>query len=125
MDLAINPETLMIDGLPSGVLTADQFSRLVPPPCPVCGAAVRIDRIDVTFNAEEEARRGRSYIAGRWECPHDCDPRTGQRRHYSQSYDCAMGEDWLTCKCSCGDETIVAGNEEHAAWRAVHHPPGG
>jgi hypothetical protein len=79
MGLAIDPETLMISG-GDRVFTAGQFALLVPPPCPVCGATVDVDRIDVTLNAEEEARRGRSYIIGRWECPHHCDPRTGQRR---------------------------------------------
>ena len=122
-ELTISPKTLLIEGLPSGALTADQFGQLIPPPCPVCGATVRIDRIDVTLNAEEEARRGRSYIAGRWECPHDCDPRAGQRRHYGQSYGRGVGDPGVTCKCSCGDETIAVSQEEHDAWRAVHHPP--
>jgi hypothetical protein len=119
-DLRINPETFMIDGLERRTFTAGEFARIEPPSCPVCGAKVSIDRIDVTFNAEEEARTGRSYIAGRWECPHDCDPRTGQRMHYSQSFETGMGWEGVKCMCSCGDETVTITTAESDAWRAVH-----
>src|SRR5437763_1889593 len=47
---------------------------------------VLIDRIDVTLNEAAEILHGRSYVAGRWECPHHCNPRTGQRMHYGQEF---------------------------------------
>lgn len=121
--LSIDPRTAQIGGLPAGAMTASEFAHLVPPDCPVCGAQVTIDRIDVTFSAEEEAKRGRQYIAGLWECPHGCDPLTGQRVHYSQSYRTGMSFEGTECTCTCGDVTVVLIKAEADAWQAVHRRP--
>jgi hypothetical protein len=121
--LTVNPETLLIDGLERRTFTAAEFARTVPPDCPVCGAQVTIDRIDVTLNEEDHRQRGRSYIAGMWECPHHCDPRTGQRMHYSQSYESGVAQDGMTCVCSCGDEQVTVTADEFIAWKQVHHRP--
>jgi hypothetical protein len=118
--LSINPQTAQIDGLPAGGMTADEFARLVPPSCPVCGAQVVVDRVDITWDAEEEARLGRQYIAGRWECPHGCNPLTGQRRHYGQSYRTGKGFEGTECTCTCGDVTIILTKAEADAWQEVH-----
>lgn len=53
-------------------VTGEQWRKMVWPPCPKCGETVIVDRQDVT-TAEQVVRR---YIAGRWECPNECDPRT-------------------------------------------------
>lgn len=122
-EITINPETLLLDGLEDRPLTADEFAQIRPPACPVCGTTVTIDRIDITLNAEELARQGRTYIAGRWECPRGCNPRTGQRMHYSQSASRSMGAPGVTLTCSCGDETVALDQAEMDAWRAEHRAP--
>ena len=118
----INPETLLIEGLEHRTFTAEQFARIEPPACPVCGATVEIDRIDVTFNAEEEARQGRNYIPGMWRCPHNCNPRTGQRMHYSQSVSSGIGSGY-SLECSCGFSQQGLTGDELAALRQEHAPP--
>lgn len=111
----------MIEGSGQETFTAEEFARIVPPACPVCGATVSVNRIDVTLNAEEEALRGRTYMMGRWNCPHGCDPRTGTRRHYGQSCKTDAGRDVTECTCTCGDVTLVQNMAEFAAWHDEHH----
>lgn len=118
MRVRIDPATLMIDGVEGRTFTADEFAALVPPDCPVCGTQVRIDQINVTFSAEEEAAHGRSYIAGMWDCPHGCNPRTGERMHFGQSFESRRGVPGVTCTCTCGDTTVVLSEAEGQAWRA-------
>lgn len=126
VQLTINPETLFLDGAPDGLLTGGQFAELAPPACPVCGAAVEVDRLDATPNEEYEAAHGRGYLVGMWHCPHDCNPRTGQRVHYGQQYSTGPGDAGTTCSCTCGDTTVVLSRAEWAAWQAVHRAaPGG
>ncbi len=117
--LTINLQTLMIDGLERRSFTAAEFAEIKPPACPVCGAEVTIQRIDVTLNAEDEAARGRTYIAGMWACPRDCNPRTGQRRHFSQS----VGRDMTGAffECSCGVKETGLTSAEVETLR-VEHP---
>jgi hypothetical protein len=119
--LTINPETLLIDGLERRAFTADEFARIAPPSCPVCGAQVTIDRIDVTLNEEDHRQHGRSYIAGMWECPRHCNPRTGQRMHLSQQAYYHPGGNRVAC--SCGDEQTGLATEDFIAWKQVHHHP--
>lgn len=121
--ITINPETLLLSGLPGNTLTADEFAQLEPPPCPVCGAAVQIDRVDVTFNEDDLRANGRTYIAGMWHCPRGCNPRTGQRMHYSQSAELSIGDPGIRARCSCGDEAVLLSQAEEDAWRAIHRPP--
>jgi hypothetical protein len=122
-DLTANPQTFGIDGLTRRVFTAGEFARIDPPRCPVCGAKVTIERIDITANEEDEARNGRTYIAGMWECPHGCDPRTGERRHYEQKV--SSGIDGLALECSCGFSQAYLTGTDLAALAAEHCPPGG
>jgi hypothetical protein len=105
--------------------TADEFAQLEWPPCPVCGGKLSVQRIDITMNADDEARNGRSYIAGLYECEHHCDLRTGQRVHYGQSFRSGGPDlgDGIECTCSCGDVRILARGEVRA-WQDVHQVPG-
>lgn len=90
--------------LPSGTFTAEQFARLDRPPCPVCGAPIDFERVDVTTSWHFEKTGEHQYIVGPWRCPHDCDPVKGERRHYSQSLIAGSTPDGPTFRCSCGFE---------------------
>jgi hypothetical protein len=96
------PKTVTIDGIdiPTGSFSAEEFAALVPPPCPVCGAPVDWYRVDVTLTMAEMLAHGRRFTVGRFRCPHDCNPRTGQRYHGAQK----MGQDFdgRQFECSCG-----------------------
>lgn len=64
----LDPDTLVIVTLPD-VPGPDRL-----PPCPVCGATIVQEIIDVS------TWDGPAYIEGRWECPNDCNPRDGDPR---------------------------------------------
>jgi len=85
---------------------------------------VLIDRIDVTLNEAAEVLHGRSYVAGRWECPHHCNPRTGQRMHYGQEFRTGASLAGTECACSCGDKTVVLDEAERAVWPPCISRPG-
>jgi hypothetical protein len=120
--LTIDPATLSLLPKFRDGLTTAEFAALVPPECPVCGEQVTVQRIDVTPDAEWHAQHGRLYIVGMWECPHHCDPRTGQRVHFGQSYRSSMAIGGVEATCSCGDVTVCAG-DELAVWQETHKPP--
>ena len=124
MKLTINPETHLIEGVTRDPLTGPQFAALQPPDCPVCHAMVNMDRIDVTPDADYHARYGNCYIVGLWTCPHGCDPRTGERMHYGQTYETSKSRIGTLARCSCGDETVISSQLEYDGWIAVHHPKG-
>lgn len=108
-----------------GGYSAAEFDAMPRPPCPVCGAEMDVQRIDVTANAEAELAHGRQYLAGLADCPHGCDQRTGERRHYQQQARRGPAIDGIELTCSCGaDPVIAATRDEGEAWAAVHHPPG-
>lgn len=44
--------------------------RTTPTRCPVCGALVDVDQVEVGLGGRKE------YRAGQWACPNGCDPRT-------------------------------------------------
>jgi hypothetical protein len=111
----------MIDELNHRAFTAGEFAAIEQPPCPVCGTPVEIERLDVTMNAEDERLNGRSCIAGMWSCPRDCDPRTGERRHYSQQF--AAGPDGMSFECSCGVKGEFLTGPELAAMLEQHKAP--
>jgi hypothetical protein len=117
--LTADPETLDIPELAHRSFTAGEFAAIEPPACPVCGAKVTIQRIEVTLNAEDEAANGRSYIAGMWECPRGCDPRTGRRRHFSQSFGLGLSGHFF--ECSCGMKETDLTGAELVALREEHH----
>ena len=49
--------------------TASEFARQVRPPCPVCGAEVRVYRVDVTtFGPDPEP----AFIPRDWQCLRGC-----------------------------------------------------
>lgn len=102
--------------------TAEEFARIERPPCPVCGAPAEIQRLDVTANAGEEARQGRSYIAGMPECPHGCDPLTGERRHDSHTIR-AHRDGGYTLECSCGGTAECPTFADLAAAARAHQMP--
>lgn len=52
-------------------VTAEEWNGIQWPPCPKCGATICVDRVDVTAVSDLL----RQYVAGRWECPNECDPR--------------------------------------------------
>ncbi len=52
-------------------VTAGEWNGIQWPPCPRCEATISVDRVDVTMFGQLL----RHYIAGRWECPNECDPR--------------------------------------------------
>jgi len=105
--------------------TAEQWAALTMPACPVCGATVRVDRIDVTANEADLAAGGRTYMAGLWECPHGCDPVAMTRRHYGQSARTSPAFDGIELSCTCGDTTAAGTAAEAAAWLDAHLPPDG
>lgn len=118
--LTVDPATHQIPELAARLFTAAEFALIKPPDCPVCGAPVTIQRIDVTWNAEEEALHGRTYIAGMWECPNYCNPVTGQRWH---DWTIVSGRDGARFRCLCGtDEEVTAdrANEMMALHQNVH-----
>ena len=99
-------------------MTAAEFARLEPQPCPVCGTTVDVEQVDVTPNPMYEALHGRLYIAGRWACPRDCDPETGRRYHGRFT----LHGDHMTAiyACSCGGEVRVHNQAEHDQFFADH-----
>lgn len=68
----INLKTLAVVLPVKRAVTGEQWREMVWPPCPKCGEAIDVDRIDVT----EFGQMVRHYIPGRWECPNECDPLT-------------------------------------------------
>jgi len=118
--LAIDPESLQLTGAERRGFTAGEFAAMEPPPCPVCGTPVIIDRIDVTENAEDEAANGRTYVPGMWRCPHDCDPRAGQRVHLNCTYGFDAGGAWF--ECSCGETGSGLRGEDFKSALAIHRP---
>jgi hypothetical protein len=67
----IDPDTLTLTG-PHRRFTAHEFNRQAWPPCPVCRTTTKVDRLDVPHLDNPEP----VYIAGHWECPRGCDPRS-------------------------------------------------
>lgn len=70
----INPQSLNVepvDGQPVGDFTAQEWDEQRWPDCPVCGARINVDRIDICTNTDPRHR----YICGAWECPNACDIR--------------------------------------------------
>ena len=70
----INPETLglePIEGKHPGTFTAQAFRAQEWPDCPVCGARIIVDDVDVRTAAD----RFPVFMMGAWRCPNDCDPR--------------------------------------------------
>lgn len=110
--------TRRVPTFPIEAMTAAEFAQLVPQPCPVCGTAVDVDRIDVTPNADYAADWGHVYIAGRWACPRGCDPETGKRYHggYARHAD-FEGPRFI---CSCGDVVYVHTQAECDQFFADH-----
>lgn len=100
--IQINPDTLRIEGVDGHERrSAAEMAALGRPPCPVCGTPVIIQHIDVTTNAADELRNGRSYVLGSWDCPRGCNPRTGERLHAShnsspEGYGCSCGASGLS-----------------------------
>lgn len=99
MSIGIGPETFELTGLDPSY-TAAGFAALEFPACPVCGAMITVDRVDVTLNAADEAANGRSFVAGLHECPRGCDWRTGERKHFSVTW--GQRTDGGFVDCSCG-----------------------
>lgn len=48
----------------------------VLPPCPVCGATIEQEMIDVSTWGN-----GPDWLEGIWDCPQGCDPRNGDPRY--------------------------------------------
>jgi hypothetical protein len=74
----INPDTLQIepeDGQPAGTFTEQDLAVQQWPPCPVCGATIVQDFVDVHSSDDP----GPVYAPGVWLCPNDCDPRAASR----------------------------------------------
>lgn len=59
------------DGGPAGTFTAQEWRAQQWPPCPVCGADVEPQRVDIRTYSDKVA----VFALGPWECPNDCDPR--------------------------------------------------
>lgn len=93
---------------PSGTFTAEEFGRLPRPPCPICGTPVDFDRLDVTTREHFDRTGERLYMAGRWSCPHDCDPVAGERRHFNRSSGNDIAGLWFTCSCGFEERGITA-----------------
>jgi hypothetical protein len=121
----IDPETLRLinpdlpDNGDRATSTKEQFGAQQWPPCPVCGATVEVDLIDVTLNEEDLRRNGRSYIAARWDCPRDCDQITKQRRHLSQQWGRDAASE-IYFSCSCGISAGGISLEEFERLREEH-----
>lgn len=62
---SINPDTMALEGGPTGRLTGGQWNAQQWPPCPVCGTTVNVDRVD----AREWLDQVPMYLMGGWECP--------------------------------------------------------
>lgn len=127
MKLGIDPVGGVVDGQRGmhATYTGAEFAQLESPACPVCGATVTVQRIDITPDAEYEAQHGRLYITGLAECPHHCDIPRGERRHFGQSVRYGREFEGAEATCTCGDVTIITSRERGRAWAAKHHRPGG
>lgn len=75
----IDPDTGHLTGGPKSVLTGAEWREQVWPSCPVCGATIRVDRVEVTRFPPPHGGV-REYIVGMWECPNECDPRRADPR---------------------------------------------
>lgn len=72
----IDPETLGLVG-PAGPpegYTPRQFAAQMWPPCPVCGAMIQVNGIEVESPDDPEPR----ILPGPWRCPQGCDRRRQQ-----------------------------------------------
>ena len=65
-------------------VTAGEWNGIQWPPCPKCGATICVDRVDVTTVGDLL----RQYVAGRWECPNECDlaDRAGKDAHITSAH---------------------------------------
>lgn len=122
MKLDIDPIGGLVDGQrgPQATYTASEFAQLESPACPVCGATVAVQCIDITPDAEYEAEHGRLYITGLASCPHHCDIPRGERRHFGQSARTSRGLEGTEATCTCGDVTVITSKVQGQAWAAEH-----
>jgi hypothetical protein len=67
------------DGWPKLVMPGEKstfteagWAALRWPPCPTCGSAISVDRVDISSATDWPER---AYMAGYMKCPNDCDPR--------------------------------------------------
>lgn len=70
----INPRTFdlePIEGSRPGTFNGQDIRAQEWPPCPVCGATIDVDFVDVRGYADQFP----VFVMGAWECPNDCDPR--------------------------------------------------
>jgi hypothetical protein len=104
------------------VYREDERSRYQPPPCPVCGTTAEVDWIEVTLNARDLTENGRSYIPGRWTCPHNCNPVTGERWHGDQTYGHTI--EGVFFRCSCGVTRHGLSEQEFGDLLNEHPVPG-
>lgn len=87
----IDPETCqLISPEPSRAYSGAEFAALPWPPCPVCGATIQVDRLDIQSCADPLP----VYIPGQWQCPNECDPRTPNKRQETEL--CVW---YLSCGC--------------------------
>jgi len=88
--------------VPEGTFTDITFGMLAHPPCPVCGAPIDFQQIDITTQDHFWRTQERQYIAGPPECAHGCNLMTGERMHYEQSVSRPGFQDGYDFRCSCG-----------------------
>lgn len=70
----INPRTCdlePVEGSHPGRFTGQDIRAQEWPPCPVCGAVIDVDFV----NVQGAADRFPVFLMGAWTCPNDCDPR--------------------------------------------------
>jgi hypothetical protein len=108
---------MTMPAFPRDVMTAVEFDRIEPQPCPVCGATVDVEQVDVTPNAEYHAKHGRCYVAGPWSCPHGCNPETQQRYH--GGYRVESDDETTRLVCTCGGVSSPGGVDQFLAAHPV------
>lgn len=73
----IDPDSLQLAGVPSSIMTDDEWREQAWPSCPTCGGPIEVDRIEITT---AECPSPYRCPTGMWECPRGCDPRRGDPR---------------------------------------------